>query len=68
MILKLLIQLLNDFLNRNKVDLTKYIEEHNFNFDNVFDDKADNNQVSNSKQIVFYHPSQKSFLDLQLTL
>ena len=31
---------------RNKVDLTKYIEEHNFNFDNVFDDTADNNLVS----------------------
>jgi len=30
---------------RNKVDLTKYIEEHNFNFDNVFDDRADNNEV-----------------------
>lgn len=28
---------------RNKVDLTKYIEEHNFNFDNVFDYNADNN-------------------------
>jgi hypothetical protein len=27
----------NWILNRNKVDLTKYIEEHNFNFDNVFD-------------------------------
>jgi hypothetical protein len=27
---------------RNKVDLTKYIEEHNFNFDNVFDESADN--------------------------
>jgi len=27
------------------VDLTKYIEEHNFNFDNVFDDGADNRQV-----------------------
>lgn len=25
------------YLFRNKVDLTKYIEEHNFNFDNVFD-------------------------------
>ena len=31
--------------NRNKVDLTKYIEEHNFNFDNVFDESADNNTV-----------------------
>jgi len=27
---------------KNKVDLTKYIEEHNFNFDNVFDDDVDN--------------------------
>ena len=25
--------------------MTKYIEEHNFNFDNVFDEKADNNNV-----------------------
>ncbi len=25
--------------------MTKYIEEHNFNFDNVFDEKADNNLV-----------------------
>jgi hypothetical protein len=30
---------------RNKVDLTKYIEEHNFNFDNVFDEEADNQLV-----------------------
>ena len=30
---------------RNKVDLTKYIEEHNFNFDNVFDESADNNMI-----------------------
>lgn len=30
------------FLCRNKVDLTKYIEEHNFNFDNCFDSEADN--------------------------
>jgi kinesin family member 2/24 len=34
---------------RNKVDLTKYIEEHNFNFDNVFDENADNNVVSLSQ-------------------
>ena len=27
------------------MDLTKYIEEHNFNFDNVFDETADNNNV-----------------------
>ena len=33
---------------RNKVDLTKYIEEHNFAFDNVFDDGADNNEVFNN--------------------
>jgi len=25
-----------------KVDLTKYIEEHDFNFDNCFDSDADN--------------------------
>ena len=30
----------NDY--RTKVDLTKYIEEHNFTFDNVFDDSSDN--------------------------
>ena len=28
--------------NRLKVDLTKYIEEHNFSFDNAFDYDADN--------------------------
>ena len=28
------------------MDLTKYIEEHNFNFDNVFDETADNRQVT----------------------
>ena len=27
--------------------MTKYIEEHNFNFDNVFDERADNNNVRN---------------------
>lgn len=27
---------------KNKVDLTKYIEEHNFTFDNAFDHEADN--------------------------
>jgi len=27
------------------VDLTKYIEEHNFNFDNVFDFQSDNHEV-----------------------
>jgi len=27
---------------RQKVDLTKYIEEHDFNFDNCFDSDADN--------------------------
>ena len=32
-------------VNRNKVDLTKYIEEHNFNFDNAFDYQADNQEV-----------------------
>lgn len=32
-------------VNRYKVDLTKYLEEHNFNFDNVFDETADNNLV-----------------------
>lgn len=27
---------------KQKVDLTKYIEEHDFNFDNCFDSDADN--------------------------
>ena len=27
---------------RQKVDLTKYVENHEFNFDNVFDKEADN--------------------------
>jgi hypothetical protein len=30
---------------RNKVDLTKYIEEHHFAFDNVYDDNATNETV-----------------------
>lgn len=33
-------------LHRQKVDLTKYIEEHDFNFDNCFDSDADNQRVS----------------------
>jgi hypothetical protein len=37
---------LNLYLNRVKVDMTKYTEEHNFNFDNVYDSSADNNIVS----------------------
>ena len=28
--------------------MTKYTEEHNFNFDNVYDSTADNNIVSNT--------------------
>ena len=28
------------------MDLTKYIEEHNFNFDNAFDYQADNQEVN----------------------
>ena len=28
-----------------KVDLTKYIEEHIFSFDNSYDKEADNNQI-----------------------
>jgi len=43
--------------------LTKYIEEHNFNFDNCFDSDADNERVSNlsiftannGKETVFSH-------------
>ena len=30
---------------KNKVDLTKYIEEHNFTFDNVFDSHHDNQEI-----------------------
>jgi len=30
---------------RNKVDLTKYIEEHHFNFDMVFDENATNEMI-----------------------
>lgn len=30
---------------RQKVDLTKYIEEHHFNFDNVFESDADNQSI-----------------------
>jgi hypothetical protein len=32
---------------RVKVDLTKYIEQHTFNFDDVFDTENTNNHVSN---------------------
>ena len=32
-------------LNREKVDLTKYIEEHQFTFDNVFEADQENNDV-----------------------
>lgn len=35
--------LIMHFSLRSKVDMTKYIEEHNFNFDNVFDEHGDNN-------------------------
>lgn len=31
--------------NRTKVDLTKYIEEHAFQFDNVFDSDQDNQAI-----------------------
>jgi hypothetical protein len=30
---------------RNKVDLTKYIEESHFQFDSVFDEKSTNEMV-----------------------
>jgi len=30
---------------RMKVDLTKYIEEHLFSFDNAYDSDADNQQI-----------------------
>jgi hypothetical protein len=36
---------LNIFPNRTKVDLTKFIEEHHFTFDNVFDSDKDNQQI-----------------------
>ena len=38
----------NDLPNmcyRTKVDLTKYIEEHAFNFDRAFDETSTNQQV-----------------------
>ena len=31
---------------RHKVDMTKYLEEHNFKFDNSFDQRSDNITVS----------------------
>ena len=31
---------------RNKVDLTKYWEYHNYSFDNCFDSSANNEDVS----------------------
>ena len=34
-----------DLLFREKVDLTQYIEEHLFAFDQVFDDLVTNEQV-----------------------
>lgn len=38
------------WMNRQKVDLTKYIEEHEFNFDNAFDSDAENQTVSHAEQ------------------
>lgn len=35
----------NCFCDRSKVDLTKYIEEHLFEFDNAYSDEADNQQI-----------------------
>jgi kinesin family member 2/24 len=32
---------------KEKVDLTKYIEEHSFTFDNVFEHDQDNNEIYN---------------------
>lgn len=34
-------------ITRLKVDLTKYIEEHNFSFDNAFDSDKDNQDIYN---------------------
>lgn len=34
-----------DHTNRQKVDLTKFVEEHNFNFDLVFDQTTTNEQL-----------------------
>ena len=31
---------------KNKVDLTKYIEEHHFTFDNSYDEKSTNEMVN----------------------
>lgn len=41
---------------RNKVDLTKYIEEHNFSFDNVFNEQADNNTVRGIQVLLLTNP------------
>ena len=38
---------------KNKVDLTKYIEEHHFTFDNAYDENSTNEMVN-----------QKDYLDL----
>jgi hypothetical protein len=35
---------------RVKVDLTKYVEQHSFTFDEVFDSDADNHEVSSGWQ------------------
>ncbi len=35
----------NHYYNRTKVDLTKFIEEHHFQFDNVFEYTAVNNDI-----------------------
>ena len=32
---------------KNKVDLTKYIEEHKFTFDRTYDDKSSNQMIYN---------------------
>jgi hypothetical protein len=34
---------------RQKVDLTKYMEAHDFTFDNCYDSQADNQQVSKTQ-------------------
>ncbi len=40
----------NAVRDRMKVDLTKYIEKHQFVFDEVFDAESNNEEVRNNKR------------------
>lgn len=40
---------------REKVDLTQYIEEHLFAFDQVFDEYVTNEQVKRYKITILFH-------------